>query len=99
MAPDLVVGPLFCGAKQAVFGNVRPALYQSLYSILQGDFLCATQPSFCPPSAWSLRRAPPAPRSGVPSSSGTAATKTPPPPPTPPPQRKATPRPPAKLGS
>src|SRR5437016_2749989 len=39
MAPDLVVALLFCGAKRAVFCNLRPALKPKPLLILQGDFL------------------------------------------------------------
>src|SRR5207249_9445076 len=39
MAPDLVVALLFCGAKRAIFCNLRPALQPKPLLILQGDFL------------------------------------------------------------
>src|SRR5437899_3200514 len=39
MAPDLVVALLFCGAKRAVFCNLRAALKPKPLLILQGDFL------------------------------------------------------------
>ena len=38
MAPDLVAGPLFCGAKRAVFCNVQPALLPKPFIDSAGGF-------------------------------------------------------------